>query len=277
MSTSWRIAWVCLVMAAGRIAEAAPPGELAGKDLPVIPEKKVTYRVCETHVKTGGILPGKCEFRLKLGLWLDRQELKVNAERYERTPIVPVVAQITDFRYTAFRAGGQRHDLDGSQLAQSGNWGYGGEDERFKGQWDTSRRRFRFGSPTLSRPHPHDPHLTGVWVPALIVDFPEKLKVEKGFSWGRVTEETPRRIERLSYLQQWTVAGVEEHDGGQRLTLVAECNAEPDESGQRASLKREVVYDVGRKLVVRATFAFETHADQESETIQLEMELDEQK
>jgi len=266
----------CLAVAGHGPAAAAAPVELPGKSLRLISDEMVTYRVRETHVKTGGLLPGKYEFRLKLGLWLDRRELKLNAERYEGTPIVPVAAQITDFQYTAVRARGQRHELDGSQLVHSGKWGYEGEDARVKGQWDTSRRRFMFGSPTLSRPNPHDPHLTGVWVPALMVDFPEKLTVEKGFSWGQVTEETPRRIERLSYLQQWKVAGVEEIDGGWRITLAAQCQAEPDEHGQQAVLKRQVVYDTRRKLVVRASVGFESSGGPESEKVELTMELEEE-
>jgi len=270
------MAWFCLAVA-GHGPAAAAPVELPGKSLTLISDEMVTYRVLETHDKTGGLLPGKYEFRLKLGLWLGRRELKLNAQRYEGTPIVPVAAQITDFKYTAVRAGGQRHELDGSQL-DSGNWGFGhgGEDGRFKGQWDTSRRRFRFGGRTRSRPNPHDPHLTGVWVPALIVDFPEKLKVEKGFSWGQVAEETPRRIEQLSYLQQWKVAGVEEIDGGRRLALTAQCQAEPDEHGQRAVLKRQVVYDTRRKLVVRASVGFESSGGPESERVELTMELEEE-
>jgi len=271
-----RTAWICLVVAVCRIAGAAPPGELAGESLTLIANDMVTYRVRETHVKTGGLLPGKYEFHLKLGLWLGRRELKLNAEKYEGSPILPVAAQITDFRYTALRPGGQRHELDGSQLVHSGKWGYEGKDARYKGQWDTSRRTFRFGSRTQSRPNPHDPHLTGVWVPALVLEFPEKLKVEKGFSWGGVADQTPRRIEQLSYLQQWKVAGVEEIDGGHRLTLVAECRAEPDEHGQRVVLKRQVVYDTRRKLVVRASVGFESSGGPESETIELTMELDEE-
>jgi len=273
-----RSSWiVCFCLAvAGHGPAAAAPVELPGKSLTLIPNEMVTYRVRETHVKTGGLLPGKYEFRLKLRLWLDRRELKLNAQRYAGTPIVPVTARITDFRYTALRAGGQRHELDSSHLAQSGNWGYRGKDTWFKGQWDTRRRRFRFGSPTSSRPNPHDPHLTGVWAPALMVDFPEKLKVEKGFSWGQVTDQTPRRIEQLSYLQQWKVAGVEEIDGGRRLTLTAECQAEPDEHGQRALLERQVVYDTRRKLVVHASVSFESSGGPESEKIELTMELDEE-
>ena len=273
--SSW-IACFCLALAGHGPVAAAASAELPGKSLTLIPDEMVTYRVRETHVKTGGLLPGKYEFCLKLGLWLDRRELKLNAERYEGTPIVPVTARITDFRYTALTAGGQRHELDGSQLEFSGRWGYRGEDARYKGRWDTSQRRFMFGSRTSSGPSPHGAHLTGVWVPALIVDFPEKLKVEKGFSWGQVTDQTPRRIERLSYLQQWKVAGVEEIDGGRRLTFVAECQAEPDELGQRAVLKRQVVYDTGRKLVVRATVGFESSGGPESETIELTMELEEE-
>ena len=257
-------------------AAAAAPVELPGKSLTLISDEMVTYRVRETHVKTGGLLPGKYEFHLKLGLWIDRRELKLNAKRYEGTPIVPVAARITDFQYTAIRAAGQRHELDGSQLEFSGRWGYRGEDARYKGRWDTSRRRFQFGSRTSSGPSPHEPQLTGVWVPALMVDFPEKLKVEEGFSWGQVNEETPRHIERLSYLQQWKVAGVEEIDGGRRLTLVAECQAEPDQLGQQAVLKRQVVYDTGRKLGVRASVGFESSGGPESETIELTMELDEE-
>ena len=274
---SWT-AWFCLAVA-GHGAVAAASVELPGESLTLISNEMVTYRVRETHVKTGGLLPGEYEFRLKLGLWLDRRELKLNAERYAGTPILPVAAQITDFRYTAVRAGGERHEVVGSQLGSSvgwGGWGYQGEEAKFNGQWDTIRRRFRFGSPTTSTPHPHDPHLTGVWVPALIVDFPEKLKVEKGFSWGQVTEETPRRIERLSYLQRWTVAGVEVIDGAHRLTLTAECQAEPDELGQRTVLRRQVVYDTNRKLVVRAAVGFESRGGPESEKIELALELDEE-
>lgn len=274
-----RSSWmVCVYLAAAGqgLAAAPPPPVLDAKSLQVIPTKEVTYRIRETHLKTGGLLPGRYDFQLKLGLRLDRQELKLRQEQYEGTPIVPVAARIIDFHYTATRAGGQRHELDGSQLIHSGKWGYGGEDARFKGQWDTSRRRFKFGSSTLSRPSPRGAHLAGVWVPALVVDFPEKLKVEKGFSWGQVTEETPRRIERLSYLQQWKVAGVEEIDGGHRLTLTAECQAEPDEHGQRAVLNRQVVYDTRRKLVVRASVGFESSGGPESEKVELTMELEEE-
>jgi hypothetical protein len=266
------------VVAAGYApVAAAPPAVLYGNSLQVIPTEEVTYRVRETHVKTGGLLPGEYEIRLKLGLWVDRRELKLRQEEYEGTPIVPVAARITDFSYQATRAGGERHELDGGQMRLSGRWGFLGENARFRGQWDTSRRRFRFGDFDLSRPSPRGDHLAGVWVPALIVDFPEYLKLEEGFSWGQVHEQAPRRLERLSYLQQWKVASVEKIDGDYRLTLAAECKAEPDEQGQRAVLKREIVYDTQRQLVRHATVAFETSGGAESETIKLTMELEEER
>jgi hypothetical protein len=269
---------VCFFLAvAGYGPAAAAPVELPGKSLRLIANKVVTYRVRETHVKTGGLLPGEYEFRLKLDLWINRQELYTRKEEYEGKPIVPLVAETIDFQYTAIRAGGQRHELDGRQLRRSGNGGYGAEDARFKGKWDTSRKRFRSGGSDPSRPGPRGAHLAGVWVPALMVDFPEKLKLEKGFSWGQAPEEMPRRLERLAYLQQWRITGVEEIEGGWRMTLAAECEAEPDEHGQRAGLKRQVVYDTRKQLVVQASVAFETSGGPEAEEVELTMELEEQK
>lgn len=274
-----RSSWmVCVYLAAAGqgLAAAAPPPVLDRKSLQVIPTKEVTYRIRETHLKTGGLLPGRYEFQLKLGLWLDRQELKLRQEQYEGTPIVPVAARTIDFHYTATRAGAEPHELDGRQLRLPGRWGYATEDARFKGQWDTSRGRFRFGESDPSRPSPRGAHLAGVWVPALVVDFPERLKLQEGFSWGQAPKQIPRRLERLSYLQQWKVTGVEETGGGFRLTLAAQSEAQPDEHGKRAVLKRQVVYDTHRKLVVRAAVTYEAHGNQESETVQLLMELEDQ-
>ena len=60
------------------------------------------------------------------------------------------------------------------------------------------------------------------------------------------------------------------------MTLAAECRAEPDERGQQAVLKRQVVYDTRRKLVVRASVVFETSGRPESEKVDLTMELEEE-
>jgi len=253
--------------------------ELPKKSLPAIPAKQATYRVRETRVKTGGLLPGKYTFGCLLRLGIDVRELKHHPEKYEGTPLVPLVLQIVDFRYTGIRSGGERHELGRRAVRLSGPRGWAGSDQGYRGLWDTRRERFKIGEGNYlgSRATPRTVHLAGVWVPALVVAFPEKLKLEQGFSWGRPSPEPPRRLEQLCYLQQWKVAGVEKVDGGFRLTLAAECKAEPDEQGRRSVLKRQVVYDTGRKLVVRATVAFETHAEKQSEKVHVVMELEEGK
>ncbi len=69
---------------------------------------------------------------------------------------------------------------------------------------------------------------------------------------------------------------VEKIDDGWRMTLASECEVEPDEQGQQAVLKRKVVYDTRRKLVVAATVSFETSGGAESEKVELTMELEEE-
>lgn len=279
MTSPWRLACFCLAAAGYGLASAAAPGELPGESLPAIPAKQATYRVRETRVKTGGPLPGKYSFGCGVKLSVDARELKHNPEQYEGTPIVPLALQVVDFRYTGIRSGGETHEVSNRLVRLSGARGYVGGDQKYTGRWDTSLGRFKIseGNYSGSRATPRSGHLAGVWVPALVVTFPEKLKVEQGFSWGAPPSETPRRLEQLCLLQQWKVAGVEKVDGGFRLTLAAECKAEPDENGQRSVLKRQVVYDTGRKLVVRATVEFESHDEEKSEKVHVVMELEEGK
>ncbi len=276
MIRSYCFACFCLAAAGSAPAAATAPGELPKESLPSIPAKQATYRVRETHVKTGGLLPGKYTFGCSVKLCIDARELKHHPEKYEGTPLVPLVLHIVDFRYTGIRSGGERHELGRRPVRLSGPRGWVGSDQEYRGLWDTRRERFKIGEGNYlgSHPTPRTVHLAGVWVPALVVAFPETLKVEQGFSWGP-PPEPPRRLEQLCYLQQWKVAGVEKVDGGFRLTLAAECKTDPDENGRRSVLKRQVVYDTGRKLVVRATVEFETHAEKQSEKVHVVMELEE--
>lgn len=273
--------FACLHLAAagGALAAAGAPLELPGKSLPSISTEQATYRVRETRVKTGGPLPGKYTFTCSVKLSVDARDLKHHPEQYEGTLLVPLVLQIVGFRYTGVRSGGEKHELSNRLVRLSGAPGYVGGDQEYRGLWDTRQERFKIseGNYLGSRPTPRSVHLAGVWVPALVVTFPEKVEVEQGFSWGQPPPEMPRRIEQLCYLQQWKVAGVEKVDGGFRLTLAAECKAEPDENGRRSVLKRQVVYDTGRKLVVRATVEFEAREGKRSENVDVVMELEEGK
>jgi hypothetical protein len=277
MTSPWCLAWFCLAAAGSALTLAEAPIELSGESLPAIPTKRATYRVREIHTKTGGPLPGKYTFDCSLNLCIGARELKHHPEQYEGTPLVPLVLQIADFRYTGIRAGGERHEVNSRSVRLSGPRGWAGGDQGYRGLWDIRQERFKIseGNYLGSRPTPRSVHLAGVWVPALVVMFPETLKVEQGFSWGRQPPEAPRRLEQLCYLQQWTVAGIEKVDDGFRLTLAAEYKAEPDERGRRSMLKRQVVYDTARKLVVRAKVEFEAREEERSEKVHLVMELEE--
>ena len=251
--------------------------ELPGKTLRLIPDNGVSYRVRESHVKTGGVLPGEYAFQLKLRLSMDGQEFKVHREKYEGTSILPMQACISDFRYKAVRADGQQHELTGREMTVP-PWVRGESRQMtLQGRWDTRQGRFKFSEVIGMEPDALAVHLAGVWAPALVVDFPERLKIEKGFSWGRQPQEVPRCLQQLSYLQQWTLTGSEESEGGVRLQLAAECGAGANERGPQVALKRRIVYDTRVRLVTDAVVTFESRDAEESEKVELVMELEKER
>ena len=263
----------CLLLALCQLSGAATPRVLDGNALKLVGRDEATYAVRQTLVKTGGLLPGQYTFTFKLRLSIDAPELKRNAAWYQGRPVLPLRAWIDDLAYTAIKPSGERHeDLPIHGLT------YGPDfvDTRgrrirvkrppkvlpsllYEGRWDTQHCTFKF-EPNSGRSHSAWAFsLAGVWVPALVVQFPERMKAVEGFSWGERPKAPPRHLEHVCLLQRWRVAGVEEKDGRLLLTLTAESRAAAAKDGPRCSMSREVVYDAARRCVVRAKVDFQTH------------------
>jgi len=246
------------------LAAAEPPRSLDGAALTALTKDAVTYAVRETYLKKGGALAGEYQIALTLQVGLDGRELAENRWRFEDTDVLPIRGRIIDYTYTASRDGGARHVVKNHEHRRFCAW--------FQGRWDTAQDVFMCAQSIGMQPGYGGVHLSTVWVPALVVRFPARVTLEKGFAWGKRPQPPPRALEQLSALQQWTLTGWEAKGDGLRLTLSARSDAPPDEAGERCTLTRSVVYDTGLGRVVRSETTFERQGGPEPERVALVME-----
>lgn len=250
---------------------AATPPQLEGKTLSVIPRDEVVYQVKQVHVREGASFPGEFSFTFDLSVSLDGAKLKLEKEKYEGTGFVPVRVVIRNLEYGSASPGApkRRHAFPDAYCAID---------------WDEARSdvRCRRGDPSSG-----EWGFTGVlglqvvnaWLPALAVQFPDRLTLTEGFSWGEPPKQAVRRYEDVSYLQCRTVSKVAEDKGGFLVQFAAqsEVQAGPDKDKEVCAMRRAVTYDTRRGLVVRASVTFEKKAGPKSEKVEILMELREKR
>jgi len=257
------LVWSGLSIATGQAAQARAPRELDGRKLGVIPRHQVTYTVKQEHVRNGGRFPGRFVLTADLMICVDSKRLKLAPNKLQGRSALPVVACVTNFDHARVDSTGKERSGTLPSIYSRLKWDEKTGDIQFHGGvYSCSPSGSSVLEPIVEL------HTLNAWLAALDVRFPRKLALRKGFTWGDPPKQTPTRHEDVSYLQHWTLAGFEEDKGRGLLRLTAATT-----DGKGHSMRREVRYDTGRKLVVRAAVIFERKDQTSAEKVSVTIEL----